>query len=79
MSSLNLVPRRSLTPPPSRKQLLLQALTAAVAFTGGVIWADRLGSGSGGSRAAATLAALLIIGGLCGAIVTSIQHFATRR
>jgi hypothetical protein len=79
MSGMNLVPPRSLTPPPSRRQLALQALLATLALLIGVFWACRLDVGAGGGRAAATLAALMIISGLCGAIVTLIQCLAGRR
>jgi hypothetical protein len=79
MSGINLVPQRSLTPPPSRRQIALQALLAVLALLIGAIWASRLDHGAGGGRPAAALAALLIISGLCGGIVTLIQYAAARK
>jgi hypothetical protein len=78
MSEFNLVPQRSLTPPPSRRRMAFQGLLALAALTLGLFWANRIDAG-GGSRFAATLAALLLIGGLCGAIVTLIQCLLARR
>jgi hypothetical protein len=79
MSGMNLVPQRSLTPPPSRRQLTLQGLSAMLALLIGVVWASRLDAGAEGGRLAGTLAALMIISGLCGAIVTLIQYLAARK
>jgi hypothetical protein len=78
MSAFNLVPEQSSGPPPSRKRLLWQGLLALVALALGWLWAHRIDAGGGG-RIAATLAALLLIGGLCGAIVTLIQCTVARR
>src|SRR5664279_6619808 len=58
MTGFNLVPQRSLTPPPSRKRIALQALLAVAALLIGVVWANRIDLGAGGGRLAATLAAL---------------------
>jgi hypothetical protein len=79
MTGFNLVPQRSLTPPPSRKRIALQALLAVAALLIGVVWANRIDLGAGGGRLAATLAALLLISGLCGAIVTLIQYVTARK
>jgi hypothetical protein len=77
MTTFDLVPKRSNKPPPSRRQLLVQGLLAALALLAGVAWATRLGRT--GEQGPAALAALLIICGLCGEIVTLIQLWVTRK
>ena len=79
MTGFNLVPQRSLTPPPSRKRIALQALLPVAALLIGVVWANRIDLAAVGGRLAATLAALLLISGLCGAIVTLIQYVTARK
>jgi len=79
VSGMNLVPHPSLTPPPSGRQLALQGMSAALALLIGVLWASRLDVAAGGERLSGTLAALLIILGLCGTIVTLIQYLGGRR
>jgi Zn-dependent protease with chaperone function len=78
MTAFNLVPEQSPGPPPSRKRMVWQGLLALAALALGWLLAQHLDTGGGG-RIAATLAALLLIGGLCGAIVTLIQCTVARR
>jgi hypothetical protein len=79
MQGFDLVPKRSNKPPPSRRQIALQALLAALAMLIGVAWASRLQNGAGRDQLAAALAALLIISGLCGGLVTLIQYWVGRK
>lgn len=77
--SFNLVPKHSPKPPPSRKQIAIQALFALLALLGGAAWANRLGVGPQRDMLSAALSALLIVGGLCGAIVSAIQFSVGRK
>jgi hypothetical protein len=75
----NLAPAPSTRPPPSRAQLSWRALLCMLAFVGGVVWSGSLERRAGADRAAAILAALLVIVGLCGVIVTAVQFPWTRK
>jgi len=75
----NLVPNRSRTPPPTGKQIKLRASLALLTVVLGVIWAVSLDHRRGSTRFAATMAALLLIGGLCWLIVTVLQSVASRK
>lgn len=77
--SFNLVPKRSNKPPPTRKQIAIQALLAVLALLVGTAWASRLGVGAQRDQVSAALSALLIISGLCGAIVSAIQYSVGRK
>lgn|GEM_PF-7075883 len=77
--SFNLVPKRSNKPPPTRKQVAVQALLAVLALLGGAAWANHLGVGAERDQLSAALSALLIISGLCGAIVSAIQFSVGRK
>jgi hypothetical protein len=78
-SVFNLVPTRSVTPPLTRSQIKLRAFLASVTFALGVIWALALDQRPGRSQLAATMAALLIISGICWLLVTFIQGVASRK
>lgn len=75
----NLAPEDSTKPPPGRAQLTWQALLSLIAFVAGVVWSSALEHRAGAGRAATIVAALLVIVGLCGLIVTAVQFPWTRR
>ena len=75
----NWVPAQSRAPGPTGRQIARRAVLAAAALVFGIIWANVIDGRSGGSRVAATLAALLIIVGLCGCSVALLQSIAARR
>ncbi|MGA2023923.1 MAG: hypothetical protein ABSH23_04105 [Steroidobacteraceae bacterium] len=77
--AFNWVPAQSRAPAPTAGQLARRAALAAAALVFGIIWANALNGRAAGSRVEATLAALLIIVGLCGCIVTLLQGIAARR
>jgi hypothetical protein len=81
MSDFNfdLVPKRSNKPPPTRTQIAIQALLAVLALLAGAAWANHLGAGPDRDQLSAALSALLIISGLCGAIVSAIQFSVGRK
>jgi hypothetical protein len=78
LAGLDWVPQRSSRPPPSPRQLWLRGTAAAAMLVAGAIWASLIDHRATGSRVGATLAALLLIGGLCWFIVTLLQGFALR-
>jgi hypothetical protein len=78
LAGVHWVPERSVTPPPSPRQLWLRGSVAAGMLVFGALWAAAIDHRSGGSRVGATLAALLLITGLCGFVVTLLQGFALR-
>ena len=65
-------------PAPSRKQLLTRALLCAVVFVLGIAWSGALKQPAGGGPAAIA-AALLVIVGLCGIIVSAVQWYTSRK
>lgn len=75
----NLVPEPSKSPPPTRNALRWRAILCALSFVLGVVWSAALEHHSAGGRPAATLAALLVIVGLCGVIVTAVQFPSARK
>jgi hypothetical protein len=78
LSGLNWLPERSTAPPPSPRQLWLRGTAAAAMLAGGAIWASALEHRAAGSRLSTTLAALLLISGLCWFVVTLLQGVALR-
>jgi hypothetical protein len=78
-AGFNWVPAQPRGPAPTRRQIAWRAMLAALALACGILWANAIGARPGGSRVAATLAALLVIVGLCGCVVAALQSFATRR
>jgi hypothetical protein len=78
-TGFNWVPAQSRAPAPTGRQIVRRAALAAAALAFGIIWANAINGRSGGSRVSATLAALLIIVGLCGCIVALLQSIAARR
>lgn len=60
-------------------QLTWRALGSASVFIGGIIWASVSDHREGGGRTAGTLAALMIIVGLCWCIVTAVQGVLSLR
>ncbi len=77
-SGLNLVPKRSNAPPPTRVQIKRRALLALSMLVFGVVWAALVGHRPG-SRAGSFLAALLIIVGLCWFLVLLVHASSSRR
>lgn len=77
-SSIDLVPRRSNAPPPTREQIKRRALLSLTMLVLGVISAVLLDHRPE-SRMASFVAALLIIGGLCGLMVALIHAVYSRR
>jgi hypothetical protein len=71
-------PERPSGPAPSRKQLLARAMLCAVIFALGVAWSGALKQPAGGGPAAIA-AALLVIVGLCGVIVSAVQWYTSRK
>jgi hypothetical protein len=71
-------PRRSNSAPLTRRQLRWRALCAAVTFVIGLAAAGYFGQ-PGGNRVAATVATLLLVGGLCWLIVAILQNVMARR
>src|ERR1700736_1662837 len=77
-SPIDLVPRRSNAPPPTREQIKRRAVLSLSMFTFGVIWAAFLDHRPD-SRLASFVAALLIIGGLCWFMVVLVHAVSSRR
>jgi len=77
---LNLVPERTREPLPTRGKLIYQAVLSVLLFVLGVagssVLAHRVGSMD---RILAVVAALLVVLGLCGIIVTGAQLVMLRR
>lgn len=65
--------------PLSFRQLAWRAVAAAGTFVVGIVWASASDHRFGGNRYGATVAALLIIGGLCWCIVTAVQGWSSLR
>jgi hypothetical protein len=78
MAGVHWVPERSNIPPPSPRQLWLRGSMAAGMLGMGAYWAAQIDHRNGGSRVGETLAALLLITGLCWFVVTLLQGVALR-
>jgi hypothetical protein len=77
-SPIDLVPRRSNAPPPTREQIKRRALLSLSILALGVIWAGILEHRPSGLLAS-FMAALLIIIGLCWFMVVLVHAVASRR
>jgi|SRR5260370_1197810 uncharacterized membrane protein YvbJ len=77
-SPIDLVPKRSDTPPPTREQIKRRALLSLSILAVGIIWAAILGRHPD-NRLASFMAALLIIGGLCWFLVVLVHAVSSRR
>jgi hypothetical protein len=77
-SPIDLVPRPSKAPPPTREQIKRRALLSLSILALGLIWAGILDHRPGG-RLAPFMAALLIIIGLCWFMVVLIHAVSSRR
>jgi hypothetical protein len=77
-SPVDLVPKRSNAPPPSREQIKRRALLSLSMLVVGVIWAGFLDHRPGG-RFELLLATLLIIVGLCWFMVVLVHAVSSRR
>jgi hypothetical protein len=77
-SPVDLVPKRSNAPPPTREQIKRRALLSLSIFVLGVIWAGFLEHRPGG-RFALFVATLLIIVGLCWFMVVLVHAASSRR
>lgn len=78
LSGIDWLPQRTIRPPPNPRQLRLHGSLAALMLLGGTWWATALEHRAGTDRMEATLAALLLITGLCWLIVTLLQGVALR-
>ncbi len=79
LRAFNPAPEPSTRPPPSRAALTWQAVLSMLAFVGGVVWSSAIERRASAGRAVVTVAALLVIVGLCGVIVTAVQFPWTRK
>jgi hypothetical protein len=75
----NIAPKQDTSPPPTPRRLALQGGIALVVLIVGMGWASFLSHRGQDSSIPAMLAALLIIGGLIGLIVTVLQRVGLRR
>jgi hypothetical protein len=75
----DIAPKRDTTPPPTPRQLLLRGGAALVLLIIGVAWASALSHRGLDNSIPAMLAALLIIVGLLGLIVSILQGVGLRR
>jgi hypothetical protein len=78
-SGIDLVPKRSNAPPPTRAQIKRRALLSLSMLVLGVIWASFLDHRPGGRHLASFMSALLIIGGLSWFIVVLVHAVNSRR
>jgi len=74
-TELKQTPEREEGPPPSRNQVLARAALCAAVFVLGVVWSSALRQP--GTGPASIAAALLIIVGLCGVIVSAVQWYTS--
>jgi hypothetical protein len=79
MAGIRLVPRRTRTPLPTARQIARLTGCSMAALAAGAFWAHSISVRPQRSRIAATLAALLIIVGLCGCVVALAQAVARRK
>ena len=77
-SPIDLVPKRSNAPAPTREQIKRRALLSLSMLALGLLWAVFLDHHPG-SRLASFMAALLIIGGLCWFMVLLVHAASSRR
>lgn len=75
----NAAPEPTFSAPLSGRQLTLRGLLAASILAVGIIWASAADHQRDGGRFAETMAALLIIVGLCWCIVTILQGVSSYR
>ena len=78
-SAFNLAPKPSDTPPLTPSQLRWRLALASLTLVLGVIAADAVARHPGGGKLASTLAALLVIAGLCWFIVAILQNVQSRK
>jgi hypothetical protein len=78
-SAFNREPIHSITRPLSPRQLRWRLALSGLTLVLGVILADAVGRHPGAGRPAATLAALLLVIGLCWFIVAVLQSVQARR
>jgi hypothetical protein len=76
-SAIDLVPKRSHAPPPTREQIKRSALLSSSILAVGVLWAAYIDHTD--NRLASLAAALLIIGGLCWLLVVLVQAVSASR
>lgn len=78
-SAFNLVPTPSVASPLTPSQLRWRLALASLTLVLGVIAADAVSRWPGGGRLASTMAALLVISGLCWFIVAIVQSVQSRK
>jgi hypothetical protein len=74
-----MAPKRSVTPPPTARQVKWRVVAALATLVLGIVWSSALDHRHGSSRIAVTFAALLVISGLCGFVVALLQGVALRK
>jgi hypothetical protein len=77
-SIFNAAPKPEKTAPLTAKQLRRRALLASLTLIVGMVASGEVDR-HGGNRIAATIAALVLIGGLCWLIVAMVQNVTARR
>jgi uncharacterized membrane protein YvbJ len=75
----NIAPEPDKRPPPSRQHLMWRAMLSTASFVAGVIWSSAVSRQGNSNRFAAVIAALLVVVGLCGVIVTAVQFPWTKK
>jgi hypothetical protein len=75
----NRAPVYTITPPPTPAQLRWRLVLSSLTLVLGVVASDAAGRHGGGSRLPATLAALLLIVGLCWFMVAAVHSVQARR
>lgn len=78
-SGVDVVPKRSKAPPPTREQIKRRALASLATLVLGVVWAGILAHLPGSNRLASFGAAMLVIGGLSWLMVTLVHAITSRR
>jgi hypothetical protein len=79
IAGFDIAPKRDSSPPPTPRRLAIQGAIMLVMLAGGIGWASFLSHRGQDNSLPAMLAALLIIGGLIGAIVTVLQRVGLGR
>ena len=79
VAGFNLVPKPERHEPPSPRRIMRRAVLAALVLAAGVIWTAAVDQPASRDRVATLIATLLIVGGLCGLLVTLVQWVTSRK
>jgi len=79
IAGFDISPKRDDRPPPTQRQLLWRGTLSLLALAGGAWWAHSSQRVGQENRIGSTLAALLVIAGLCGLIATVLQRLGARQ